>query len=1470
MIQFSNLAASTERSLQAAEKNLLVRPALLDPVSKLRVSNPVSLIDTDFEYGPQSSKWETYESVNGYGGFYRSESDAPIGVQRVTLVSGNDNRSELLVVYTTEPHGLKQGDGFVITGTRSITADGAYTVHFVANTTTFSYLASEPQVLGNLQSLTTRLYAARMFNGGSPDIDYVATDGLSPSTLTLSSAVGANPYSVGTAVAIRNTRGRRMIDFSPQTDVQGSTVDETNQKHFIRFTDNRLTREERVIYRAAAGSPPVTGMVDGDTYFVRVGTKTRIFLSDGNNLAILVAMEPGAATGVHTLECQEGTSDGVYVITGKISDTLFTAQAPYRIPKSTVEFSPLGAIIPHASRFRVPGHGMAPGTAVVEYSKGTGAAPVTGLVDGQSYSITYVDQDHFTINGITPGSLVPVAGVHSFVNPAISGQTVRSIRTSVLETSDTITVSGGDINLLSAAKLYDPVRIEVDRDVLHSPVLSIESIDDVTHTLSFASTHTWNKGTRVTYSYFLPDARFKRASTITLYNINPTTGKGNTILNIPSDDYAYLYSKYGNTQFTVDYNGTLFRLTFNTAANNVIRNTTILRLDGSFAQEGDLPVRAPIVVYELLTEVDGYIEPIAELEIGASYYVNAASGNTTSLTLHATRADAMAGTNAIAVTGGADGLGGGSLSVRGEFTLYQQFTQGTGRISSMITTNIGIMIGNYGTNLQGWELASGRYANYEGIYAVKYLLGPGESAMPGFSEGGVYYVRAPGALLVQFFGSFADAVADTSPIALPAGDHSGYVVGLPARLVIDTTVAEVNSASQITVADLSPFSTNNADLVMPTYTTSATRGQVVHRPFDGGVEVIPSPYTGASLVRQTRRYFRYQSGKGIQMSVGVNFSGPSDIILVSADGTIATRSPHRIRPGISVSLAGMIGPDAALWNVQGAVVESVSNERTFKLSATAFAGVSAAYAPGFPRYTVDSWPTGPVVRVGMFDDQNGMFYEYDGSELNAVRRSSIQQLPGEFRVTRGSVAVISSNTNIDFTAIVGVGDRVCIRGMTHTVSEMLASGFNVHPPYRGTSATEVIISLVQDVRVPASEWSVDTCDGSGSAANPSGYNLNIHKMQMAYIDYSWYGAGKIRFGLKGIDGDVFFVHEFVHNNFQDTAYIRSGNLPARYEVVTPHASPTNTDMPLYIPKIMHWGTSVIMDGTSDADKSFFFTVNGRILAFGNGDTVTLQGSFLNGRAYTRLDPSTGSDVSTYIINVPDYNSVKNLRRGTIIASDGVLTEGTRIISIQRLVGNAGGVYVDSRPLVSTSADLIEFTAGDSEGVIPQRIPLVSFRLSPSVDSGVAAGQVGERDLINRMQLMPLSVDILSTHDVEITLLLNGFPVRKLWEAASQPSLAQILYHDGDADSDVLGGTHIFSFRAAGGAVDNTGRRSAAHTSVDVSNLSPLGNSLVGGDDVYPNGPDILTVTATLVDSTNITSTTPFGVSARLSWTESQA
>ena len=101
------------------------------------------------------------------------------------------------------------------------------------------------------------------------------------------------------------------------------------------------------------------------------------------------------------------------------------------------------------------------------------------------------------------------------------------------------------------------------------------------------------------------------------------------------------------------------------------------------------------------------------------------------------------------------------------------------------------------------------------------------------------------------------------------------------------------------------------------------------------------------------------------------------------------------------------------------------------------------------------------------------------------------------------------------------------------------------------------------------------------------------RFRWAYFDYSWYGAGKIRFGFKDTMGKVKYVHEFIHNNELNEAYMRSGNIAGRYEVF-------NRGIPSYIPSLFHWGTSVIMDGKFDNDDSYLFTAPGNSLSFTNG------------------------------------------------------------------------------------------------------------------------------------------------------------------------------------------------------------------------------------------------------------------------------
>ena len=46
--------------------------------------------------------------------------------------------------------------------------------------------------------------------------------------------------------------------------------------------------------------------------------------------------------------------------------------------------------------------------------------------------------------------------------------------------------------------------------------------------------------------------------------------------------------------------------------------------------------------------------------------------------------------------------------------------------------------------------------------------------------------------------------------------------------------------------------------------------------------------------------------------------------------------------------------------------------------------------------------------------------------------------------------------------------------------------------------------------------------------------------------------------------------------------------------------------------------------------------------------------------------------------------------------------------------------------------------------------------------------------------------------------------------------------------------------------------------------------ILGGNDVFPNGPDLITIVATVINTEQVDADNPYQVASRLSWAESQA
>lgn len=158
----------------------------IDPVTKLRVSQPENLIDTDFEYGLQPTKWETVELINNTPSFFSKSGDTTI--PGIVAISTNSGTREITVTTATD-HGLAVGIPINVTGTKSVTADGSYVINSIPNTLTFTYLCKDEQV-GNssIEDLYSSIITGEFFQGSQiriADSEGVVTDSEAVSTLTV-------------------------------------------------------------------------------------------------------------------------------------------------------------------------------------------------------------------------------------------------------------------------------------------------------------------------------------------------------------------------------------------------------------------------------------------------------------------------------------------------------------------------------------------------------------------------------------------------------------------------------------------------------------------------------------------------------------------------------------------------------------------------------------------------------------------------------------------------------------------------------------------------------------------------------------------------------------------------------------------------------------------------------------------------------------------------------------------------------------------------------------------------------------------------------------------------------------------------------------------------------------------------------------------------------------------------------------
>lgn len=90
-----------------------------------------------------------------------------------------------------------------------------------------------------------------------------------------------------------------------------------------------------------------------------------------------------------------------------------------------------------------------------------------------------------------------------------------------------------------------------------------------------------------------------------------------------------------------------------------------------------------------------------------------------------------------------------------------------------------------------------------------------------------------------------------------------------------------------------------------------------------------------------------------------------------------------------------------------------------------------------------------------------------------------------------------------------------------------------------------VTGTVTNTPVAQSAWNGDTLIYPGSGS--SGYNLDITKSQVFWLDIEWLGVGDVRCGFI-LNGQKIVAHTFKHANIISNAYLTTACLPVRYEI----------------------------------------------------------------------------------------------------------------------------------------------------------------------------------------------------------------------------------------------------------------------------------------------------------------------------------
>ena len=554
---------------------------LIDPVTKLRVSQPENLIDTDFEYGLQPTKWETLELINNTPSFFSKSGDTTIdGIVSITTNAGTRE----ITVRTALDHGLAVGIPLNVTGSKSITADGAYIINSIPDPQTFTYLCKDNQLETlSIEDLYTSVITGEFFQGSQiriSDAGGMTTDNATPESTITVNLDSTHGFGVNTPFYFLNLNSSLSQQFD-SSNSSSKSFDSSNTATAQTFDGSNTLSSTNIDYSNSAVLSGVTSAITGvdtatDEITVQHGTENFALLTLGTPLYYNVAASTGFfATnprGVVFLKTTTtlGTSSSTFQVSaipdGPAIDLLATFTGTFQIANQARTFA---------------GNNRNPATEttinlIKETSfvfdgnnQGFAGAETNGLATVQGYSGTilvstvadagldYYPNAMVTYSSTGTDATGLVSGTTYFINTFEPGVFPNSFNITVKafpNSTTSITPSGG-----SGTQTFQKIGVSVDKDIIHIRDSNFLVGDMIEYTFPEAARFTAANAGQTKIYYFVETAydthNYQLSEAVSSF-INATGGVVSEVVDRGRTYKVHTFTTVGNTNFVVASVGT--------------------------------------------------------------------------------------------------------------------------------------------------------------------------------------------------------------------------------------------------------------------------------------------------------------------------------------------------------------------------------------------------------------------------------------------------------------------------------------------------------------------------------------------------------------------------------------------------------------------------------------------------------------------------------------------------------------------------------------------------------------------------------------------------------------------------------------------------------------------------------------------------------------------------------------------------